>query len=168
MGKSNTVPVLSCFLSLLPSTLNHLCLLDKCPSSSPHPVLGLSIIACSCVQQGISAGLRRQHSGSLLQIQSVHKAKPDFQHLERLMLYEGRGLSGLWGGGSLAHVAAWWSVVWCDRSLLPTWALQELKPPSHSFIKEIFSSLSFKWTRTLFFHTFSLWFSSEIFLQVFY
>lgn len=109
------------FHFFLPSTFTHPCLLDNHPSSSSHPVLAwtsLHVAMCSKWSLQASEGITGTGSGSLLQVQSLHKAKSQtYSTWERLMLYEGKGLSGLWGGGSLADVVAWRSGVWCDRSL---------------------------------------------------
>lgn len=67
------------------------------------------------------------------------------------MLYESKWLSGLWGGGNLADVAAWGSGMWCDRSLCCLLGPCRILSHTQSFIKEMFYSLSFKLTRTFFF-----------------
>lgn len=59
--------------------------------------------------------------------------------------------------------------VWCDV-IGVCYLLGPCRSSSHPptvSSRKCFIHFSFKWTRALLFHTFSLWFSSEIFLQVF-
>lgn len=105
------------FHFLPPSTLNHPCLLCKHAISPPLYVLtqmSLHVAVClRVISLQTSENITGSGSSSLLQTsQCTQGRKPNFQHLERLMLCNGKGLSGLWVGGRLADVAAWGSVTW--------------------------------------------------------
>lgn len=73
--------------------------------------MSLHVAVCLRVILQTSEDITGLGSSSLLQNgQCTQSKKPDFQHLVRLMLCEGKGLSGLWVGGRLADVAARGSV----------------------------------------------------------